>query len=189
MILPQSSCLTIKMKQQNFKIKEFHQAALRTFVALPKYCQKHDWVRLHEISTEHPFEGLEITLAALLNLTKLAAWMLRNLDSVNQNPAVGEFWKIVSHHFVFQGVYPSASLGQFISHPWCCNECAHRSWGYVATLRDVWAKVQWLLHLGFFDLRSRLFHVVHLKFTETKKMEKVFGRGCFLFFPTIFRFS
>lgn len=140
MILPQSSCLTKKMQQQNFKTKEFHQAALRTFVALPKYCQRNDWVRLHEISTEHPFEGLEMTLAALLNLTKLAAWMLRNLDSVNQSP-VGEFWKIVSHHFVFQGVYPSASLGQFISHPWCC-------WGYVATLRDVWAKVQWLSHLG-----------------------------------------
>ena len=45
----------------------------------------------------------------------------------------------------------------------------------------------------FNNLRSRLFHVVLLEFTEAKKMEGVFGRGCvcvcvFLLFPPIFRF-
>ena len=51
-----------------------------------------------------------MTLAALLNFTKISLWMLRNLDSVNQNPAVGKCWKKNSHRFVFQGFYPITSI-------------------------------------------------------------------------------
>lgn len=174
MILAQSSCLTKKMQQQNFKTKEFHQAALRTFVALPKYCQRNDWVRLHEISTEHPFEGLEMTLAALLNLTKLVdvekSWFCE--------PKSCSWW-------ILENCLPSfclpRSLSISITRPIhltsmvllrICGNAA-RCVGKGALIVTPW---------GFGHLRSRLFHVVLLELTvKPKKWRRCLVEDVFFF--------